>query len=263
MMDKLSIEVFDASGPKIAGATGTGSVSLDLVGCLSEGDVILFSGSRHMLIKLDPCIPEGEVYAPNGSFIYKVPAGEHRLAYDPKAFKSENTVITARAMTEEEISELRPISRNPHDLRGDTDFFPHATANVETRNESCFAARCVIDGFTENTSHGKFPYQSWGIGTREDAYCVIDFGRDIETSSMALTLRADWPHDSWWTQGTVLLSDGFEFTFGLEKKAVPQTIDFGGKHVINSIKLFGLKKAADESPFPALTQWEVFGRDID
>ena len=37
--------------------------------------------------------------------------------------------------------EYRNLAENPADQRGEVEAYPHATANVETRNESGFAAR--------------------------------------------------------------------------------------------------------------------------
>ena len=110
---------------------------------------------------------------------------------------------TKRRITADELTKNRDLARNPSDLRGDTDFYPHCSANVETRNESVFAARNVIDGLRFNTSHGEWPFESWGIGARTDAWCKIDFGREVIADRMALTLRADFPHDAYWVSGSV------------------------------------------------------------
>ena len=74
---------------------------------------------------------------------------------------------------------------------------PHATANVETRNESGFAARNVIDGEHIACGHGEWPFGSWGIGARTDARLTLDFGREVEIDALTLYLRADFPHDAY------------------------------------------------------------------
>ena len=170
-------------------------------------------------------------------------------------------IILAKPVPESELSGYRILSRNPADLRGSTDFFPHCTANVETRNEACFCARNVIDGIRMNTFHGEWPFQSWGIGAREDAWCRLDLGRPVIADRMALTLRADFPHDAYWTSGHVVLSDGTDLSFDLRKTGDRQWIDLG-KRKISWLRLERLIKSFDPSAFPALTQWEVFGRDI-
>ncbi len=164
-------------------------------------------------------------------------------------------------MKAEEIAASRNIALNPADLRGDTDFYPHVTANVETRGESCFAARNVIDGMRFNAGHGEWPYQSWGIGAREDAWCVLDFGREVIAEQMALTLRADFPHDAYWTKGHVVTDQGEDVAFSLRKTGGRQWIPLAGRRV-RSLRLERLVKSDDPSAFPALTEWEVIGRDL-
>ena len=77
---------------------------------------------------------------------------------------------------------------------------------------------------------------------------------------MALTLRADFPHDAYWTAGHVVLSDGTDLSFSLRKTADRQWIDLGGR-TVSRLRLERLVKSDDPSAFPALRQWEVFGRE--
>lgn len=158
------------------------------------------------------------------------------------------------------INGRRNIACNPADLRGETDFFPHITANVETRNEACFCARNAINGLHCNNYHGEWPFGSWGIGAREDAWCRIDFGREVTVDAMALILRADFPHDAYWVSGHVVLSDGAEVAFDLQKTGERQIIPLG-KHTVRWMRLERMQKSDDPSAFPALTEWEVYGCD--
>ena len=214
----------------------------------------------HLWVQMDTALPGGEVYLPRGVMTWRVPAGEARGSYPPGCFSAARHILLLRLMTEAETRAERLISRNPADLRGETDFFPHCTANVETRGESVFAARNVIDGLRFNTYHGEWPYQSWGIGAREDAWCRLDFGREVELTGMALTLRADFPHDAWWTAGHCVLSDGTELAFPLRKTGEPQRIATG-LHRVRWLRLERMVKSDDPSAFPSLRQWEVFGRE--
>jgi hypothetical protein len=110
--------------------------------------------------------------------------------------------------------------------------------------------------------HGEWPFQSWGIGAREDAWCLLDFGREVTIDEMALTLRADFPHDSWWTHATVTFSDGSVEKLNFIKTDKAQTFHISSREV--EWLTFGtLIKAEDESPFPALSQLEVYGRDVE
>lgn len=226
-----------------------------------ESRIIIESDHHNLVVQMDNGMLPGEVFLPDGRMTWVVPYGEHRLAYAPGAFEVGRHTVTARILGKEETKERRNIALNPADLRGDTDFYPHCTANVETRNESCFAARNVIDGMRFNSFHGEWPFQSWGIGAREDAWCRIDFGRDVEIDGMALTLRADFPHDAYWVFGHAVMSDGSEISFDLEKRGDRQFIETG-RHIISWIRLERMVKSDDPSAFPALTEWEVFGHDI-
>ena len=257
----IRIEVRNAEGELIASAEHESEALLCAERVYEPGDVIVISGAEHLWVQMDQAMPAGEVYLPKGCMTWTVPAGEHRLAYAPGTFEAARHVITVRRMTDAEISANRNIARNPADLRGDTDFYPHCTANVETRNEACFCARNVIDGYRLNTFHGEWPFQSWGIGAREDAWCLLDLGRNVRAESMALTLRADFPHDAYWVSGHVVLSDGTDLSFPLQKTGDRQYIDLGGR-TVRWLRLERLQKSDDPSAFPALTEWEVFGADI-
>ena len=131
---------------------------------------------------------------------------------------------------------------------------------METRNEACFCARNVIDGMRHSDYHGEWPFQSWGIGAREDAWCLLDFGREVEIDEMALTLRADFPHDAYWVSGHVVFSDGAEAAYDLEKTGERQYIPLG-QRTVRWMRLERMQKSDDPSAFPALIEWEVFGRD--
>lgn len=257
----IRIEVKNAAGEVLAQAEHDTEALLRVDRTYEDGDrVEIVSDDKHLMVQMDATLLPGEVYLPNGRMTWRVPAGEHRLAYCPVAFQGGRHIVTARRMTAEEVAARRNIARNPSDLRGDTDFFPHCTANVETRNESCFAARNVIDGMRHNTFHGEWPYQSWGIGAREDAWCLLDFGREVMVDEMALTLRADFPHDAYWVSGHVVLSDGAEVAFDLDKTGDRQFISLG-EHRVTWMRLERMQKSDDPSAFPALIEWEVFGRD--
>ena len=258
----ISILVRSAGGEVLAWAEHPEEAWLSVDRVYQPGDTVVISGQRHLRVRLDQALPDGEVFLPNGTMTWTVPSGEHRLAYAPGLFDAPRHLILAKDVTERELSASRLLSCNPADLRGDTDFYPHCTANVETRNEACFCARCVIDGIRLNTFHGEWPFQSWGIGAREDAWCRLDLGRTVTAEKMALTLRADFPHDAYWTAGHVVLSDGSDVPFRLQKTADRQWIPLGNRR-IRWLRLERLVKSDDPSAFPALRQWEVFGRDAD
>ena len=258
----IRIVVESKDGAVLAEAQHPEEAMLSVDRVYRDGDRVRISGGKHLRVQMDQAIPEGEVYLPAEAMTWTVPAGEHRLAYAPGTFEAPRHIIRARAMAAKECAAVRNVACNPADLRGDTDFFPHCTANVETRNEACFCARNVIDGLRLNTFHGEWPFQSWGIGAREDAWCRLDLGREVCIDAMALTLRADFPHDAWWTHGHVVLSDGSEIAFDLKKTGDRQRIELGS-HRVSWLRLERMTKSDDPSAFPALTEWEVFGRDAE
>ena len=256
----IRVELRDRDGRVLAAAEHEKEALLCVDRVYEAGDTVVITGPRHMTVQMDQALPAGEIYAPQGKMPWPVPAGEHRLAYAPGTFEAPRHIVQAREMADP--SARRNLACNPADLRGGTDFYPHCTANVETRNEACFCARNVIDGLRFNTFHGEWPFQSWGIGAREDAWCLLDLGREADVDAMALTLRADFPHDAYWTAGHVVLSDGTDHFFRLEKTGDRQWIPLG-RHRVRWLRLERLQKSDDPSAFPALTEWEVFGADAE
>lgn len=258
----ITITAKDAMGTVLAQASHPEEALLRVDRIYEDGDRIeITSDHRHLWVQMDATLLPGEVYLPDGKMTWVVPSGEHRLAYCPVAFQGGRHIVTARAMQQSEVSACRNVACNPSDLRGETDFYPHCTANVETRNEACFCARNVIDGMRHSDYHGEWPFQSWGIGAREDAWCLLDLGRPVQISRMALTLRADFPHDAYWVAGHVVLEDGAEVAFGLEKTGDRQYIELG-EHTVRWLRLERMQKSDDPSAFPALIEWEVFGHDV-
>ena len=258
----IRIEAVSRAGAVIASAAHETEALLCLDRIWEAGDAVrVYAPPRAFAeIQTDAAVPKGCVYLPDGRFFWPVPFGAERLAYCPAAFQGARRILSARLMAREEIAAPRDLARNPLDLRGETCFFPHCTANVETRNEAVFAARNVIDGLRYNTYHGEWPFESWGIGAREDACCTLDFGREVIAEKMALTLRADFPHDAYWVSGHVVDSAGRDTFFPLEKTGERQWIDLGGRKV-RWLRLERMAKSDDPSAFPSLRALEVFGRD--
>lgn len=186
----------------IASAQGDGEAALLFHGCYEMGDVLLFAGdARHVIVQVDQQMMPARVYLPSGRFEYRLPMADDGLAvYAPNTFCGEKHLLSIRTAND---NAYRNLACNPADQRGDTDAYPHAAANVETRNESVFAARSVIDGQHIATGHGAWPYGSWGIGARTDAELTLDFGRKVEIDTLVLYLRADFPHDAHWVRGTL------------------------------------------------------------
>ena len=89
----------------------------------------------------------------------------------------------------------------------------------------------------------------------------LDFGRTVETDRIILYTRADFPHDNWWTEATFTFSDGSTMKVNMEKSALPHEFTFEKKK-ISWLEMSNMIKADDPSPFPALSQLEVYGTDL-
>ena len=242
----------------LAGKEKAGEISLLFDGAYQPGDEIEFvADTPEVWARVDAAVAPARVYLPKGSFRYRVPlAGDNLNVYAPGAFQGERHLLELRPA---EGNEYRNLARNPADQRGDVDAYPHATANVETRDESAFCARNVLDGEHIADGHGRWPWGSWGIGARTDACLTVDFGRPVTLDALVLYLRADFPHDAHWVRGAAVFSDGSEIIFPLRGEDGAQRIAFPEKR-ISWVRLERLVKNDDPSAFPALRQLEAWGR---
>lgn len=215
--------------------------------------------NKFIWVQLDEALPKSLVLLKTTRWEYPVIFEENlKKAYSPKIFSGNRHYLTASYATEEEIYEYRNIALNPHDLKKDTGVYPHAYANVETRDDATFYARNAIDGMVANEDHGSYPYQSWGINRQEDAEITIDFGHEVKVDKIALVLRGDYPHDSFWTNVTLAFDDGAPLSFQTTNAMGRQFFEFDSR-TTSKVTLKNLIKNEDESPFPALTEMEVYG----
>lgn len=230
--------------------------------CYQEGDYIELSVDTvpgFYWIQFDEALPESLVYLTEKIIRYSVVLDEEmRRAFSPKIFSGERHYLTARQATAKEINEPRNLTLNPHDQKECQGIFPHAFANVETRNDSTFFARNAIDGMVANDNHGSYPYQSWGINQQSDAEITVDFGREVEIDELNLVLRGDYPHDSYWTEITVGFSTGEDLKIYPNSSLDWQKFNIQ-KVKTQYVKLSNLVKNTDESPFPALTELAIYG----
>ncbi len=227
-----------------------------------EGDTIaLYPESKGFItLQLDAVLGRATLYADGTPFLLPVPFGQKHDCYHESVFKGCKHFLWARNAYEWEYDGYRNLALNPYDAHENSALFPHAKANIETRGESVFAARNAIDGIVASNGHGTWPWSSWGINRDSEAELSLDFGRTVAIDRIIFYTRADFPHDAWWTEGTLSFSDGSESKAKLEKKDGAQTITFPEKKV-TALKLSHLIKADDPSPFPALIQLEAYGRE--
>ena len=262
-MAVLALKVLDRNGKTLCVSSGEDQVSLVYTAEYQEGDRVVLETSEkniHVWIQVDDALGSALCYVTD-HISYDIPFGEKKICYSPKTFSGSRHYLCARCAREDEIYAYRNVAMNVCDQHGDTHCYPHAFANVETRGESVFAARNAIDGVCENRSHGEWPYESWGINMQDDAEMTVDFGRQVEIDKIVLYTRSDFPHDNWWQQVTLTFSDGTSVDWKLEKSSLPHILSFKAKKA-EWVKLEKLIKSEDPSPFPALSQIEVYGSDI-
>ncbi len=260
--ETIKLKVLDASGHTLLTCAAGQRVSVVHTAAYNPGDRIALevnNPGRYCWIQFEDTMPEALVYIRKREIGLRIPFAEQAITYSPKSFSGSRHVIRARLATPEEIAARRNLAFNPYDQHGDTGFYPHASANVETRGEAVFAARNAIDGVFENSSHGEYPYQSWGINRDPNAALTLDFGRPVTIDELRLTLRADYPHDNYWTRATVEFSDGTRTVLSLTNSPLPQSFVLDEPRTVTSLVLKELIQAEGPSPFPALTQIEAWG----
>lgn len=263
-LEAIKLKILDAGGRVLLTAPAAERVSLVYSNTYKPGDrVALETGTpgQYCAIQFEDSMPEALVYVTKREINFAIPFDEQASTYSPKSFQGDCHVVRARLASAEEIGARRNLAFNPYDAHGDTGFFPHAQANVETRGEATFAARNAIDGVFENDAHGSWPYQSWGINRDPKAEFSLHFGRRVTIDELRLTLRADFPHDSWWTQASVRFDDGSSETLRLRLTGETQRFPIAAR-TVTILTLCELIKADDPSPFPALTQLEAWGVEV-
>lgn len=260
----IELRIENADGNIVAQCAGGEEAVLVARHVFNEGDrlVVAVEGAPcHLDLVLDAGMPPARVYLRESPFTFTVPFGPRRKAYPPQAFSGELQRLSCRIVRPEELGSRRNLALNPYDDHGEVRVFPHAFANVETRGEAVFAARNAIDGEKANTDHGFWPFTSWGINRDPEATLTIEFGRVVTVDEVRFTLRADFPHDAWWERVSLTFWPGGETQiFSLIKTGEPQSFGIEPRGV-EAVRLHSLIKANDPSPFPALTQIELWGHD--
>lgn len=258
----MIIRVLSAGGDEIASAREDAYVHLVLTDrAYEKGSTIRIEVEEtpgYYMVKLDEALEETLLYLTEKEWTYEIPFDEKKEAYCPQAFSGSVHFLSLRKAEQHEWKRYRNLARNVLDQHEACGVYPHAHANTETRGEAVFAARNAIDGICANRFHGVWPYQSWGINRQADAEITIDFGTQVDIYRIELWTRADFPHDSWWDQVTLEFSDGTVEVCPLEKSWKPHHLDIV-RRGITWVKMRDMHRGSEESPFPALTQIEVYG----
>ena len=261
-MSQISIKILNSDWKVLAVNRGEDEVNLVYAAEYREGDRIMVEieePEQFYWLQLDDAKGKSLVYL-TGNVDYAIPFGEKRINFSPKVFWGTRHLLSVKKAHSFEVEGYRNLALNIWDQHGEVNCYPHASANVETRGESVFAAMNAIDGITVSNCHGEWPYESWGINRRDDACMKLDFGRKVEVNRVVLYTRADYPHDNWWKQGLIEFSDGNSLELDLKKTGNAQEFTFE-KRQIEWLELKNLVKAEGVSPFPALVQIEVYGRE--
>ena len=139
--------------------------------------------------------------------------------------------------------------------------FPAASSNSVYRNMKAFAASNAINGNTANKGHGD-AFPSWGPDQNVDGlWWQVDFGKPIKTDQVAITIRADFPHDTYWKECTIECSNGFTRKITLQKTADRQVFTFPVQNNVSWLKLTNFVPEQRDG-WAALTEVEVLGVDM-
>lgn len=259
------IQLLDEKGHLLKEAIHEERVYLAYENELPKGGKIVFQApqdKQYVFVKVDKTIDKALVYLEKGIMIYKLPTEKQDIRALPEfAFQGTKHYFSLEKANENEVKQYRNVALNPVDQKDAIGVYPHAHANVETRDESVFFASNAIDGICVTDGHGPWPYQSWGINRQADAEITVEFGTEVLIDKIGLVLRADYPHDSYWTEVTLTLSNGQHYKLETTNSPSVQYFDIP-KLQVNSIKLSNLIKHHDDSPFPALIEVEVYGNVI-
>ena len=230
----------------------------------AEGDKIVINkkDTDHLAVRLDEYIKESVIYSESNQIVFEIPFGALKAGYDKKAFSGDKHRIRVYEPSEDVKYGLRNIALNSHDKRGQKKYYPHAYANLVTREEVCFFERNAIDGVCENKSHGGYPYHSWAGGAREDLEYYIDFGTNVEVEKLTFFLRADFPHDTYWKSVDVEFDDGTRETANFTKTADGQDLVLNEVKITRKLHITNFKQATLPFSWAALSQIEVYGKYI-
>ena len=263
MIDIIELKILNSNGDELVYEKGN---SIDFVydKAYNEGDkiVIYKPDTEYISVQFDESLKESIIFVPSSTFEFEIPYGDLMAGYSPEAFSGNSHHIKVYEPDDEHKYGLRNIALNSHDRRGQKRYFPHAYANLVTREAVCFYERNAIDGVCDNLSHGDYPYHSWAGGAREDLEYYIDFGTEVEVEKIVFYLRADFPHDTYWRAVDVEFSDETRVTADFEKTADGQELVLEEKKLTRIVHLTNFKQAEYPFSWAALSQVEVYGRYI-
>ena len=219
---------YDAKSGNDYTITQSGLATLYVGKSYAAGDkvtVTLPAGEKYVMLCMNSMMGEELIYVPNGVFTYTIPSANNMY---PNTWKDAATnTITARLPKESELTEQRNLAQNIYDLDDASNSYPHATAKSAYGDQAEFQERNAIDGFTANTGHGNYPYQSWGPKNDDGIQWIqVDFGREVYANEVEIYIRADFPHDTHYISATLEFSDGTQKDIIMKKTKEAQVFTF-------------------------------------
>jgi len=263
----LTIKVLDKNRKLRAEKTGNKNIEMFFSEALANEDIIRIESREFPIglsVRIDKKIPESNIWLKEGYMEFQVYLDEIGKAYPEGTFSGIEHNFTVKVAEPDLFKKYRNLSVNPLDKHEESTYYPHCTATHESDNhDPRFVARNVIDGVIVPYGHWGWPYTSWGNDRNSSAEIKLDFGRPVLVNRTIIHLRADFPHDNWWRAMTLEFSDGSKESLELQKTGDAQIFDFNERKVdwAKITKLIQCEN--DTSPFPALTQWALYGKDIE
>ena len=135
-MEQIKLKVLDKRGVTLLTSTAAEQQSLVYRAAYNLGDRVsleIGTPGQYIVCQFEDTMPPALIYVEKREVGFYIPFGEQTVAYSPKSFTSDCHILRARLATAEEIAARRNLAFNPYDAHGDTGFYPHVSANVETR----------------------------------------------------------------------------------------------------------------------------------
>lgn len=160
----LEVSIINTDGAVLEKHSGN-NIDFEYNGEYAEGDKIVISkkDAEYIALQLDEFLKESIIFSESSRIVFEIPFGALKAGYDERAFSGDKHRIKLYEPTDEQAFGYRNIALNSHDRRGQKKYYPHAYANLVTRDEVCFFERNAIDGVCDNKSHGNYPYYVSGL----------------------------------------------------------------------------------------------------
>lgn len=146
---------------------------------------------------------------------------------------------------------LRNLALNPDAYTYWLRSYPRITANSHFKYLAQYSPNCAINGKKDGGC--------WRPNRRTDLWLNVEFGREITTEKVVLTLALKQDQPRTWTSATLEFSNNEKLDIPLRCTTEPQTFTFPAK-TCASVKLTNLKQT-----FPladnGISEFEVWGTD--